>query len=33
MVQWINGRFEPVWPKELAIFRYVYPMPGLIEKE
>lgn len=28
MVQWINGRFEPVWPKELAIFRYVYPMPG-----
>jgi len=33
MVQWINGRFEPVWPKELAIFRYVYPMPGWIEKE
>jgi branched-chain amino acid transport system substrate-binding protein len=31
LVQWINGKFETVWPKELATFKYVYPMPGWSE--
>ena len=25
LVQWINGRLEIVWPKEVATARYVYP--------
>lgn len=29
LLQWINGRFETVWPEELATSRYVYPMPGM----
>lgn len=27
LVQWIKGRIEIVWPRELATARYVYPMP------
>ncbi|MBK5099514.1 MAG: ABC transporter substrate-binding protein [Desulfobacteraceae bacterium] len=27
LVQWIKGRIEIVWPKELATARYVYPVP------
>jgi branched-chain amino acid transport system substrate-binding protein len=25
LVQWIDGRLEIVWPKEVATARYVYP--------
>jgi branched-chain amino acid transport system substrate-binding protein len=27
LVQWINGKLEIVWPKEVATARYVYPAP------
>jgi branched-chain amino acid transport system substrate-binding protein len=27
LVQWINGKLEIVWPKEVATARYVYPVP------
>lgn len=27
LVQWINGKLEVVWPKEVATARYVYPVP------
>jgi len=25
--QWINGKFETVWPKSVSTVEYVYPMP------
>jgi branched-chain amino acid transport system substrate-binding protein len=27
LVQWINGKLEIVWPKEVATARYIYPAP------
>jgi branched-chain amino acid transport system substrate-binding protein len=27
LAQWINGKLEIVWPKEVATARYVYPVP------
>lgn len=27
IVQWINGKLEVVWPKEVATARYIYPVP------
>ena len=26
--QWINGKFETVWPKSVSTVEYVYPIPG-----
>ena len=26
--QWINGKFEAVWPKSVSTVKYVYPIPG-----
>ncbi|MBW1900628.1 MAG: ABC transporter substrate-binding protein [Deltaproteobacteria bacterium] len=26
--QWVNGKFEAVWPKELATVGYIYPLPS-----
>ncbi|MBW2614920.1 MAG: ABC transporter substrate-binding protein [Deltaproteobacteria bacterium] len=28
LAQWINGRLEIVWPREVATARYVYPAPN-----
>ncbi len=25
--QWVNGRFEAVWPKEITTVDYIYPLP------
>lgn len=27
LVQWLNGKLETVWPKEVATAKYVYPVP------
>ena len=27
LFQWINGKLETVWPKEVATAKYIYPMP------
>ncbi len=27
LVQWINGRLETVWPKDVSTRKYVYPVP------
>jgi branched-chain amino acid transport system substrate-binding protein len=27
LVQWINGKLEIVWPKEVATAKYIYPAP------
>jgi branched-chain amino acid transport system substrate-binding protein len=27
LVQWINGKLETVWPREVATARYIYPFP------
>ena len=27
LVQWINGKLETVWPKEVSTHKYVYPIP------
>ena len=27
LVQWINGKLETVWPKDVATAKYVYPVP------
>ena len=31
LVQWINGKLETVWPKEVASRRHVYPLPKQTE--
>jgi len=28
LVQWIDGKLETVWPKEVATSPYVYPFPN-----
>ena len=28
LVQWINGRIETVWPKDVSTRKYVYPVPN-----
>jgi len=30
--QWVNGRFEAVWPRQLATVKYVYPVPKWNER-
>jgi branched-chain amino acid transport system substrate-binding protein len=32
LCQWINGRLQIVWPREVASVRYVYPAPNLTLK-
>jgi branched-chain amino acid transport system substrate-binding protein len=28
LVQWIDGKLETVWPKEVSTKAYIYPTPG-----
>jgi len=28
LVQWINGKLETVWPKDVSTHKYVYPVPN-----
>ncbi|MBW1772184.1 MAG: ABC transporter substrate-binding protein [Deltaproteobacteria bacterium] len=32
LVQWLNGKLETVWPKEVATAKYVYPAPKWNER-
>lgn len=32
LVQWINGKLETVWPKEVSTHKYVYPIPKWSER-
>ncbi len=32
LVQWLNGKLETVWPKEVATAKYVYPTPKWNER-
>lgn len=31
--QWIEGRFEAVWPRELVKTKYVYPVPDINDRD
>jgi len=33
MVQWQNGRLETVWPKDVAMKKYVFPVPKWNERK
>jgi branched-chain amino acid transport system substrate-binding protein len=33
VVQWINGKLEMVWPKDLAKVKYVYPIDWIKERQ
>jgi branched-chain amino acid transport system substrate-binding protein len=33
VVQWIDGKLEMIWPKDLAQTQYVYPVDWLKERE
>ena len=32
LVQWLNGKLETVWPKDVATAKYVYPAPKWNER-
>jgi len=32
LVQWINGKLETVWPKDVSTLKYVYPVPKWNER-
>jgi len=32
LVQWINGKLETVWPKEVSTTKYMYPVPAWNER-
>jgi len=33
VVQWVDGKLEMIWPKELAQIKYVYPVDWIKERE
>ena len=33
VVQWIDGKLEMIWPKDLAQTKYVYPVDWIKERE
>ncbi len=32
LVQWINGKLETIWPKDVSTHKYVYPVPAWNER-
>jgi branched-chain amino acid transport system substrate-binding protein len=32
LVQWVKGKLETVWPKDVATMKYVYPVPKWNER-